>query len=92
MKPRDIKKFDGAGGETRTPTTFVTATSRLRVYQFHHVGIYDTSKTTGHAYNLLDYFGIAPDLSAAPFNGATGIAGCGASGCCTTGLIAGSFF
>lgn len=29
----------GAQGGTRTPTPFGTATSTLRVYQFHHLGI-----------------------------------------------------
>ena len=28
----------GAEGETRTRIAFATAPSRLRVYQFHHVG------------------------------------------------------
>src|SRR6187402_3346237 len=30
---------NGADGETRTLTTFATAPSRRRVYQFHHVGV-----------------------------------------------------
>ena len=35
--------YNNTNGRTRTVTAFATATSRLRVYQFHHVGLHGDS-------------------------------------------------
>jgi hypothetical protein len=63
----------GADGETRTLTTFATAPSRQRVYQFHHVGKvlrYDWIKL------FADYLGISFALDSSALGaGATGAAG-----------------
>ena len=72
----DIKKFDGADGETRTRTTFVTAPSRQRVYQFHHVGVAGMPEHS----QKTRYFGMAPDLSAGTAGAGAGIGATGWAG------------
>ena len=41
VQERDLDKVvkSGADGRSRTDTACATAPSRLRVYQFHHIGL-----------------------------------------------------
>ena len=59
----------GADGETRTLTTFATAPSRRRVYQFHHVGI-NSGETPGEGgYTHQTFRALASRLSSFAYFG-----------------------